>query len=204
MPFAHPPSFIFSIHYSLTRISSQVVMATRLSRSCPFIGSPLAPPPLRVLVSPHIFRPLHLVRCALYNMFHGHQLPPRQQRPSKSNHESPSAQYVTRSTTFRSLRVFAASHLVSQAIKFKSTTFIFRLGSSLVPSSQSLLVLSYIRLSFSVPALCTMKPGRCSFPLGLPAGSWVHLSIIMALDLVWHSLDLLYCMDFSGDSDCRE
>jgi len=123
MPFAHPPSFIFSIHYSLTRISSQVVMATRLSRSCPFIGSPLAPPPLRVLVSPHIFRPLHLVRCALYNMFHGHQLPPRQQRPSKSNHESPSAQYVTRSTTFRSLRVFAASHLVSQAIKFNDIHF---------------------------------------------------------------------------------
>ena len=151
-------------------------MSARPSRpSCPFVDSRLAarfPTPTPCSV-------------ACYCRPHNHQIATRNptQSPSKVQYANSHQHNISPAVLPpRSLRSVAASCLVSQTIKFKSTSLILLLGSSLVPFSQSLLPPSHIGLPFSVPRLCTIKTGLSVCDI------WVYLRVVDVARLHWVSI----------------
>ena len=132
-------------------------MAMHPSRpSCPLVDPPLARSPLGASVSVHTFRLLHLVRCTRYNTSHNRQWPPRyQQSPIKPNLRSTTNTIRQYDPPFLSAQRCSPFGSSNHQVQINAIHFLSWYHScspySYSPNSSH---------SFTVPHLCTMKPGH--------------------------------------------
>lgn len=169
---------------SLPRIGYLIILTYFLTFACPRVR--LDPPVHSLILDwPLASRLLHHVRLlAIAGPIITKSLPETPPRvPAKSNMRIP---INTISHLQYYLHVpYGLSPLpvwFLKTIKFKSTSLILLLGSSLVPFSQSLLPPSHIGLPFSVPRLCTIKTGLFVCDI------WVYLRVVDVARLHWVSI----------------